>query len=110
VNVGIRSILLTTSMLALLTWALVASYYWLDRSITLAYTVSSHDSAVAHMNALRVLLLTEWHGLSREEVLSKLHQDAAAVENLGELKDEGDIIWAGRIRLLFRDNTLADIE
>lgn len=76
-NVRLSPIVYLSVSLALaLAMAVVFAYYWIDRSISLAYVEqSAEDSARSNRN-LELLLIAEWNGMPKSVVLRKLEQTA----------------------------------
>lgn len=107
----IRSTLFTLTILITLGWALLASYNWIDRSITLSYVASGHDLSILNERSLREILLQEWSGISKEAVTKKLEFVMSVSTEPGFLKvDETGSIWYGQIQFVFDEHGLVDIE
>ncbi|MFP3503855.1 Imm58 family immunity protein [Burkholderia sp. SIMBA_062] len=85
-------------VLTLTAMCLALTYLWIDRSISLAYSIQSADAASDAMRKLEHVLEREWRDLPEAEVLRRL-QATFPVGATGQVivKKDGDVIWLDEI-------------
>lgn len=82
----LKIVLTALAFLLLLAWSCMATWMWIDRSITLTYVGLSNDELFRSKNILGKLILSEWKGMSKKSVRKKL--DYFVQKNEKEYPDE----------------------
>lgn len=104
------TILLGFGFLVSLTGCAVLAYLLIDRSITLSYVTQSVDTCNTSMRHMKILLESEWSGMSEDKIFQKLKLVAARhpADQIVIKKEEG-VIWFDEIRFNFESNRLKKI-
>ena len=68
----LKIVLTALAFLLLLAWSCMATWMWIDRSITLTYVGLSNDELFRSKNILGKLILSEWKGMSKKSVRKNL--------------------------------------
>ena len=72
----------------------VFAYFWIDCSISLTYMKQAYDSEKNSVENLQFLILSEWKGITENELQAKLE---SAIKKTPEhnlfIKKEENIIW-----------------
>ena len=99
-------------LIALFFACLVLAYKWIDRSISYSYLDQSYINERQAKNNLEKIIKSEWIGLDKEVVYSRLKKCSS--ENLLEPPifdaDDNNIIWFdGGIKFNFKENKLISV-
>ncbi|WP_175691782.1 Imm58 family immunity protein [Burkholderia anthina] len=85
-------------ILTLTVMCLVLIYLWIDRSISLAYSIQGADAASDATRELERVLEREWRELPEAEVLRRLQATfPAGPRGKVIIKKDGDVIWLNEI-------------
>lgn len=108
-----KVMLLTAGFLLSFLGCIILGYLWIDRSLSLTYTMDSLDTTLNASKRLESLLTNDWKGLEQKDVVRKLKSESKRYpeDNLVIKKYDEDknTIWFDDIPFYFENNKLKKI-